>query len=533
MHAIALVMMVALPQAKISKVVVYPDRAQVTRALDVECSARATATFSAIPPAADPTSFRAHASVGAVEGLRYEAQTRAEEYAPEVKELEAQIRKLDGQVKALRDAITRTQSGVTLAGGYTDVAVALIGREMSEPAPNTKAWGSAFELALSTRQKAAGDVVELGARIRTISHKLDELRRKRALLSRSSARRELTAEVLISCPEGRSARVELSYIVGGASWSPAYEARADEAGGAVELSTFATVRQSTGENWSQAQVILSTAVPRRDATPPEIAPLRVYATERAPEKKVLVRREENVEHAEAAGDTPPAQPTSLSTTTAPPKETGLRAAAQGLSVQLAVPDPADISGDDRPARLFVGKTRMPARFALKAAPKMMPFAFRVADLVNRAPYPLLAGPLDAFRKGGLIARYPIERVAEGQLMHLTFGIEESVRAQRYVVSEAQRDVGLLGSTRRFKFVYKFELANFLDHDQELELSDHVPVSELDDLKIWVDNDTTQGYERRDDDGIVTWHVKLKPGEKRRVDFLFHIDVPSKYDSGQL
>jgi uncharacterized protein (TIGR02231 family) len=224
MHTIALVVMMSLPTPRVSKVVVYPDRAQVTREVDLLCSARATASFTAIPPAADPASFRAHASLGTVEGLRSDSRTRAEAYAPEVKELDGQIRKLESQVNALRDAITRTASATTLAGGYTDVAVALVGHEMSDAAPNTKAWGGAFDLALQTRQKAAGETVELGARIRAIGHQLEDLRRRRAQLSRSSARREYTAEVLVSCPAGRTARVVLSYVVGGGWGEPAYVA---------------------------------------------------------------------------------------------------------------------------------------------------------------------------------------------------------------------------------------------------------------------------------------------------------------------
>jgi len=47
---------------------------------------------------------------------------------------------------------------------------------------------------------------------------------------------------------------------------------------------------------------------------------------------------------------------------------------------------------------------MQARFALRAMPTIMPFVFRVADVVNSAPYPLLPGELDAFRAEGMMAR---------------------------------------------------------------------------------------------------------------------------------
>src|SRR5262249_38226000 len=157
---------------------------------------------------------------------------------------------------------------------------------------------------------------------------------------------------------------------------------------------------------------------------------------------------------------------------------------------------SDVAGDGTPARLFVGRTRLRAKFALRAVPKLGPFAFRVADLTNAAPYPLLSGPLDAFRKGGLIARYPIQRVAGGAAFHLTFGIDDAVRVKRVVVEEVERDKNFLGLTRRFHYKYRYELANYQAGAQELELSDHIPVSELDDVKVALDDQTSGGYQVR-------------------------------------
>jgi uncharacterized protein (TIGR02231 family) len=526
MHAFVILLALGTP-SKVSQVVVYPDRAQVSRTVEVACGAgRTAAVFAAIPPSADPASFRARASTGVVEGLRADTVTRDTAYGPDAKKLDADIRKLSVQVRALRDRVRRADAQRTAAAGYTDVAVALVGREMAEPAPTPKTWEGALDAALKARETATRETVAAYAQIRELSRRLDELERSRARVQAAAARREQVAEALVSCPSGQRARVELTYVVGGARWQPAYEARADEEHGAVELATWATVEQSTGEDWSQANVILSTAVPRSDATPPELAPLRVWAEERAAERKMLVRREEQHEHAEAAIESG-AGTTGRLTNDTPNQRVEVR--AQGLSVQLAVPEPADVRGDGTPARLLVGRVRMNARFALRAVPKMMPFAFRVADLTNQAPYPLLAGEVDAYRRGGMMARYRIERVAQGATMHLAFGLDESVRVRRVVIDEIERDKGWFGSTRRFKFAYRFEVASYLPRAEELEISDHIPVSELDDVRVTVDGGTTPGYERRDADGILTWKVALKPGERRRVDLAFHVDVPSKYD----
>lgn len=537
--ATSLFLLVATPPSPVTRVVVYPDRAQVTRSAQIACSGGTAVAFESIPPSADPASLRARAqdprgAAIAIAGLRYEERTRKEAFAAEVAEIDKQLRALDAEQGQLADAGSRTTTQATLGARYTDAATTLISREMIEGAANVKAWGAALDLALASGLRAADSKSDRAGRVRELARKREELSRRRVRLAQSSQRREYFAEVLLACPEERSARVELTYMVGGAAWTPAYEARADEAHGEVELATWATVTQSTGEMWKGAEVALSTALPRDNATPPEITPLRLGAEEQKEKKKVLVARQEETRHAEAAAD--------LDNGAGPGAAeggSGLRTAAQGLSVQLVVPEAADVPGDGSPARLLVGRTKMKARFAYRSVPKLMPFVFRVADVVNSAPWPLLPGMLDAFRRGGLTGHYPRERVAQGGRFQLTFGLEEGVTVKRQVVQEVVRDKGFLGSTRRFRYAYHFTVKDHLaagaggDGPTEVEIAEPIPVSELADIKVSIDPATTPGYEQQAEDGVVTWKLRLGRGDERPLDLAYVVDVPSSYDSGGL
>ena len=105
--------------------------------------------------------------------------------------------------------------------------------------------------------------------------------------------------------------------------------------------------------------------------------------------------------------------------------------------------------------------------------------------------------------------------------------------RRRVVEEIQRDAGILGARRRFRFAYRFEVENHLGRAGEVELAEHLPVSELDDVKVAIEpaGKTTPGYQLAEADGIVTYRLPLRAGEKRVVDLAFHVDVPASYDSG--
>lgn len=515
-----LVLLAAAPA--IDAVVVYPDRAQVARATDVDCGARKAVTFSGLSPAAAMDSFRAAVEGGTVDGLRVERNVRADAFTPQMNDLKTKWRALDREQEALHDERERAVAKATLGQRLQDVAAAQVARELAADKPDPKAWTTAFDAALTARAQGNAAVAEADAKQRDLDRRRAELQKKIDALGWASQREELTADVVVTCPAGRRARVELTYLVGGASWTPSYEARADEGGGTVELSVFATLRQQTGEAWENAKLTLSTAVPAQNATPPELKRLKVSATERAPEKKVLTRRDEAVEVAVASGSSASQSPNRLAVR------------AQGLSVQLEVPQRSTVPGDGSEQRLFVARHKLKASFAYRTAPRLQPYVFRVAELVNTAPFPLLEGALSAFRSTGLIARYRLERVPEGAVFKLTFGIEDSMRVKRVVLEEVKRDAGLFNTKKRFSYAYRFELQNFGKGPAELELWEGLPVSEVDDVAVVVANEkTTSGYKLDPNDGIAKWKVKLAQAEQKNVELMYKVEVPNDYDMGGL
>jgi uncharacterized protein (TIGR02231 family) len=97
-----------------------------------------------------------------------------------------------------------------------------------------------------------------------------------------------------------------------------------------------------------------------------------------------------------------------------------------------------------------------------------------------------------------------------------------------VLEEITRDQGIFKSAQRFHYAYRIELENHLGRAEQIELSEHVPVSELSDIEVQLEDATTPGFARNVEDGILTWKLKLAAGEKRELRIAFHVDVPSSY-----
>jgi len=518
---------------RVSKVVVYPDRAQVTRVAQIDCRDKVLTRFTSIPPAASEPSVRAQVDLAGAQvlGVRTEVEVLVTAFAKPLEELDDEIRRIDGELSLLHEQRSRERSVESVAARYEDVAVALLGRELVDPPGNPqslaqlpRAWSAAIEAPLKVRLAHAAGTTHIEKKSRELRQRREELQSKRQRMMTAASRRQLSAEVLLACPAGaadRKAQVELTYLVGGAGFSTEHEARLGERG-SVELTSYATISQRTGEDWRDAQIIVSTAVPRQNATPPDLIPLRITATERLPPKRLLVSRVEEQVHREESGGAV------TSTTTPLGGRQGGRPqlVEQGLSVQFVAPASADIPGDGTPSRIRLARSELHPSVTYRTIPKLQPFVFRVADLLNTAGYPLLAGPIDVFRRGQFSARYDLARVAAGERFELSFGLLDRVKVKRKVLEEISRDKGIFGTTRRHRYAYRFEVESYLPGGEAIELLEHIPVSELEDVKVALDGKTTPGYELRAVDGIVSYKLKLAAGEKRAIELHYYVDAPA-------
>ena len=123
----------------------------------------------------------------------------------------------------------------------------------------------------------------------------------------------------------------------------------------------------------------------------------------------------------------------------------------------------------------------------------------------------------------------LDRVASGAPFRLTFGVEDTMRVTRDVVQEVKRAEGLFKDRMRFQYAYRFTLENPGSRAAVVDVSDHIPVSELADVTVSLDPETTPGFTQRPEDGILSWTVNVPAASRREVLLRFHVDVPRSYE----
>lgn len=284
--------------AGVDQVVVYADRAQVTRATTVTCSVTPV-HFSELPEGLDARTLRARVTGKAeVIGVASELVRRDESADQRVRELERSVEAAADRVVALDDAIASEQERLRHADSFRSLFVDAAGEQMTQARVDLGRWGAALSLLRSERRAASQKLVELNVERRAAQRAWDLLRRQLAHLQPSgSSAGTREAQVTLACNGAERITVSLSYVVPGASWRPEYDLRYVPSGkgrvgpGTVELTVAAVVQQATGEDWKGALLVLSTAKPRLGAEAPRPAPLYVNGREEQ-KGKVLVQATE-------------------------------------------------------------------------------------------------------------------------------------------------------------------------------------------------------------------------------------------------
>lgn len=430
-------------------------------------------------------------------------------------DFEAELRALDQQIETLETERVITERH---ASGLDKVAMATLS-ELSEDV----SWGKAIAEGWSeTMEELARTERALRDRLVEAASELDELRRKRQRLdqrivkTQNPIEREWAAlEADIQVERAGDYQVTFEYVVPNACWRPYHTARllaaGDDEGERVRFSTDACVWQNTGEDWTGVQLILSTERASLGTDPPSLRS-DIVRTKRKSDQVVVETREKEIQHlGPGAGEGRSVTPPDL-----PGIDDG------GVALNLRAARPSTVPADGRPYRVQIGEFESAADVELIAMPELMECVLQKSVQENRGSGPILAGPVDLIRQSGLVGRTSTLFVAAGERFELGWGPEPDLRIKRDtdVTEEKSR---MLSSWINRVHEIEIRLSNLGERRHDIKVSERIPVSEIDKVKITLDHTETTGGTRPDDNGFVTWRVALDGGSHERLQLSYKLE----------
>jgi len=501
------------PASSIRNVVVYPDSALIRKMSVFSLkSGQAVVRISGITPNMIDDSVQAGLSGGdgvKIVDVKVEKTHLVKARREKAEALKSRLEHLDERIKA-------TANEITVLTSANDLLKKIV------PFPqNQKVTPAEVDAHVRFFAKSLSENYELIAKSESGLKKLGEEKKavERELKNLGSLREESKSIVVFLFAQSDCPRIEMnfSYLVSGTGWTPGYDVRADS-GGNVVLDCRATLSQSTGEDWRDIRMEISTARPSVYGAPPELPPWYVDVYQPRPVvAKAAPRR-----------DADDLRPLMMERRNEAAQEGGYERAevkTETSSFSFVLPRKVDVPSDNRPHKILIASAGGDATFGYYGVPKLSPYAYLRADLKNPFPFPLIEGPMSVFLDDRLVGTSSVSKtVLPGEDMNLPLGVDEGIRMEKKLVRKFTESAGAFSREIRVHYEYDLDIANGKGREILLTLKDHVPVSRNEKIKVEIESPRKEEA-NLSESGMLVWNLKLAGGEKKTPKIKFSVAYP--------
>ena len=507
----------------VDAVTVYPDGASVTRVITLDLpSGDTTLVAKDFPLTLDTSSLRvegeaaAKLTIGAID-------TRSPRPVPpvNVSEIDKRIEALKDESANLGGAIAAATARRKFAERFAEASPAGIG-EKGEARPIAE-WRAAF--AAVSEEVASADTA-----IRDAERKQREIDREIARLeSDRAARPPSKLEVRIDLAAAAATRTTLrvTYAVRNARWTPLYDARLDTGAKdrkpALELVRRAEITQTTGEDWSNVALGVSTVRTARGGNAPDLGSLIVqYPQPPRPMAGGAVSDAARLREMPAPMALAPEQAAKRADEQEAIVEVG------GFQTTFKIPGRVSVGASEGAKSLRISTATIVPDLVIRSAPVLDPTAFLEASFKQSEDAPLLPGRVAIYRDGMFVGRGKMAAASKDETIRLGFGADDKVKIERAVTKRNEGSAGLIVTTSKTdERSFKTSVRNGHDFPIRIAIEDQLPVSENEDIQVEMLPSATPptATNVRDRRGVLEWAFEAKPGEVKDIAFGWRVRWP--------
>lgn len=349
---------------------------------------------------------------------------------------------------------------------------------------------------------------------------------------------QLILQVL--CRQSGSIPVSLSYFTLRAGWLPLYDLRVNSKTNQVKLVYKANLSQSSGFDWKQTKLTLSTSNPNWQGAAPLLqawylqwytpvlyqqvqttglaAPAtnsyQYYKTEESL-KEVIVTADNNGYQLRKLAATQNVEPSTIQ------QYTTLQ--QNQLNTQFEISLPYDIKGDGSAHSVAIKEETLNATLKNYAVPKLQPDAFLLAGITDWQTLDLLPGSANIILDNTYIGRSQIDPNSTADTLEISVGKDKRLSIKREQL-KAYTSSKVTASNTVQTFTYQITVKNNKSTEVNLTLKDQYPLSQVKEIEIKLLDSGNASVNT--DLGILNWQLKLKPGESQKIRFTYSVKYPS-------
>jgi uncharacterized protein (TIGR02231 family) len=519
----------------VSKVTVFRDRALVTRSSkEVIPAGVHTVLIPHLPDALVDQSLRVSGVSGKsakITDVKIEeiyldtmTETRKAELTKRMKSLQAEKSALERKsllFKSQADAVEELRDTYTKS----------LNNPHATKIVTTDEWEKLLQFVERKKTDFADKIENLRIAIEEKQGTIDALEQEIRNAGGGSGKTEKQVSVTLNVAEGGQIDFEISYLISDVRWIPSYEARVTSTEKSLQVSYYGMVQQTSGENWKNIDLTLSTAQPAISGTIPTLDRWNVDEAQEvySPRFRNLQMKKLSSQKSETEVSGGQAQAMENISTQGiqpmPVQQEQSAAKAEITSSNFVLPSKQSIPSDNQSHKVGISQETIPIEFSYDIVPKAVPAAFLTGKGKNTREYPLLAGEANVFLDNSFVATIPFKTIMPNDSFAVNLGVDEAIRVERKLVNRLTEQTGTFSSKIRITYEFEIIIENHKRYGVEVTLRDQIPVSRNEKIVIEQIEPSPKTL-LPDADGILTWREKLPANEKRSFHLKFSIERPS-------
>jgi uncharacterized protein (TIGR02231 family) len=504
--------------SKITDVTVFLNKAQVTREVKTRIEpGRVNLIVRGLTSQLDPESIQVTGKgTFIILGISHQQNYLSELNMPK-------------SLKALKDSVEQLQKQLQLEQSQKEI----LNKEEQMLLSNQKIGGTTQNLTVAELKAMAdfyrsrlGDIVtsrmKQDDKIKKINERIAKLNNQINSQNEMYGRNTSEIVVSISAEAATSVDLDVNYVVANAGWYPVYDVRAMNTKSPLQLSYKANVFQSTGEEWKNVKLKLSTANPNQSGLKPELSswyldfyqPIAYGLESRKYKSTGAVSR--------AASMDEKAEMASMAAPAAESVADYVSTIQTTLNTEFDISLPYSVLSASKPTTVDIRNYEMKSDYTYSVAPKLDNDAFLLARATGWEEFNLLPGEANIFFEGTFVGKSFIDPNTIKDTLSVSLGRDKRIVVKREKLKDLTSR-SFMGSSKKESYAYEISIRNTKAESIKVIVEDQIPVSQ--NTQIEVSTQDLGGAKFNKNTGKLVWEMELKPSETRKVVYKFEVKYP--------
>jgi uncharacterized protein (TIGR02231 family) len=498
----------------IKKVRLYKGRAEIFRQVSVQIPVGSSDfKLGPIPTTLINDSLRVSPEKGSpikISNFSIQKTYETQFLNPSIQKQEEKVQQFSMRLNSIKDELT------TLNDQLKYIENISVGKVQAKTLPGPEYWDSVLKFK-ANRGKTLRDKYRETFEKSQIAEKELKAEEKTLEDMKKGTKKEANyIDIKLRSKNNSKFNLNISYQIRNAGWKPTYRLRTDTRKKLIAFEYMAKITQRTGEDWEGISLELTTSQPSRGTTPPKLhpwvldypqPPIKLFATEQSFSQ-------------------PGAKPS--------PNKRGLRqqdaiamstkVIQSGISLTYQIPQEQTIASGTSNFNTLIFSEDFDAKLVYTTIPKNIQNVFLTAKTKNTSPFQLLYGPIKNFVDGSFVGNSWLKDTAPGQKIELGLGLDDSFEVKRKLIKKEGGDGGIFNQVQTQRYIFEISVKNFKDQSVKIEVKDQLPLPYQEEIKVRT-NQISPEPDTKDKQNFLTWHLNLKPKERKTITLDFQVDYP--------